>query len=171
MDLYRNTWKTKSEVYSLLPSRLKASSSTSKLSEFHSKLTSKGKSPQILSIPSWKVFRSKIRNNVSPPRLERPKLDHYTDLASFRSSSPRIGGSPLWKNRIRNGSIHSNVSTPSSPKPGRSNKVFQVIKIEELKKIVEVLNDIDENDINSLPMRYIQELKELCKVIKERLID
>ena len=170
MELSNYSWKSKGESFLSKYSNLKNTSSTSKLSEFRSKLTSCRKSPTTISIPSWKVFRSQIRNNVSPPRVEKPKFEHYSDIASFRSNSPKLNGSPLWRNRIRNGSsIHSNLSEHSSPKPVRSNKIFQIIKIEELRKGIEAINEMDNEEFKNLPSRYLQELQEFCKIVKERI--
>lgn len=168
MDIPKYSWKRPESMLYYKPS-LKYSSSSSKLQEFHSKLMSGRKSPSNLSIPSWKAFKSQIRSNVSPPRFERPKLDHYSDITSFRSSSPRLNGSPLWRSRIRNGSIGSNISATSSPKPMRPSTSFQVIKIEDLRRAIELLKDMDESDISSLPSRYLQEMQEFCRVIQERV--
>ena len=162
------SWKPKQDGYSLWKSTLKSSSS-SKLSEFHSKLVSKTKVSSNISIPSWKVFRSQIRNNVSPPRLEKPKLDYYSDIASFRSNSPRVQISPSWRSRMRSGSITSNVSGTSSPRLSRPSKVVEVIKIEELRRAVELLSNMDESEVSSLPTRYIQEMQEFSKVVKEKI--
>lgn len=167
MDLSNCSWKSKMDSYFMQRPLLSSNSSTSKLSDFHTKILSRKKSPSTLSIPSWKVFRSQIRNNISPPRVEKPKFEHYSDLASFRSNSPRLN-SPSWRSRVRNGSIHSNISN-SSPKLQRPNRIFQIIKIEDLRKAAELISEMDEHEVNSLPDRYIQELKELCKVIRDKI--
>ena len=168
MELSNRYWKSKADNY-IKWSSLKSSSSSSKLSEFYSKLSSTRKSPKAVSIPSWKVFRNQIRNNVSPPKFERPKLDHYSNLASFRSNSPKLNGSPLWRSRIRNVSIHSNVSGHSSPKPTKSNKITQIIKIDDLRKAIEVLSEAEETEILNLPDHYVQELREFCKIVREKI--
>ena len=157
------------DSYFLQRPLLSGNSSTSRLSDFHSKILSRKQSPSPISIPSWKVFRSQIRNNASPPRVEKPRFDHYSDVASFRSNSPRLNGSPLWRNRIRNGSIHSNISGNPSPKSQRPSRVFQIIKIEDLRRAADAINDMDENDISSLPTRYLQELKEFCRAVKDKI--
>ena len=169
MDFSNNSWKSKMDSYFLQRPLLSGNSSTSRLSDFHSKILSRKQSPSPISIPSWKVFRSQIRNNASPPRVEKPRFDHYSDVASFRSNSPRLNGSPLWRNRIRNGSIHSNISGNPSPKSQRPSRVFQIIKIEDLRRAADAINDMDENDISSLPTRYLQELKEFCRAVKDKI--
>ena len=51
MELSNRSWKSKADNY-IKWSSLKSSSSSSKLSEFYSKLSSTRKSPKAVSIPS-----------------------------------------------------------------------------------------------------------------------
>ena len=153
----------------------KSSSSTSRLAEFHSKLISCKRTSNYISIPTWKVFQSQIRGSTSPSKIEKPRFDHYSDIASFRSSSPRAAASPLGRVKGRTGSIASNLSGKSSPKPsGRSVNVnlnlnLQVIRTEELRKAIQFVNEMSDEDLMLIPRDYAEELYEFCKVVRERV--
>lgn len=157
-------WGLKSN--NLFKPSIKSTSSANKLAEFHSKLISCKRSSNYITIPPWKVFRSQIRGNVSPPRVEKPTFDHYSDIASFRSSSPRANISPTWRSRARPGSILSSCSGKSSPRPSPS---VQILRIEELRKAIQVLNEMTDEEFNSLPQKYALEMYEFCQIIKERV--
>lgn len=160
---------------SLFKPSLKSSSSTSRLAEFHSKLISCKRTSNYISIPTWKVFQSQIRGSTSPSKIEKPRFDHYSDIASFRSNSPRAAASPLWRVKSRTGSIASNLSGKSSPKPiGRSANVnlnpnLQVIRTEELRKAIQLVNEISDEDLMMIPRDYAEELYEFCKVVRDRI--
>ena len=157
-------WGLKSN--NLFKPSLKPVSSASKLAEFHSKLISCKRTSNYITIPPWKVFRSQIRTNVSPPRIEKPTFDHYSDIASFRSSSPKANISPSWRSRARPGSILSNCSGKSSP---RLTQNVQIIRTEELRKAIQAINEMTEEEFNSLPQKYALEMYEFCQVVKERV--
>ena len=160
---------------SLFKPSLKSTSSSSRLTEFHSKLISCKRTSNYISIPTWKVFQSQIRGSTSPAKIEKPRFDYYSDVSSFRSNSPRGGASPLWRVKGRTGSIGSNLSGKSSPKP--SGKVLntnltqnlQVIRTEELRKAIQALNEMSEEDLGLIPQDYAEELYEFCRVIRKRI--
>lgn len=164
-------WKSDS----LFKPSLKSTSSTSRLAEFHSKLISCKRTSNYISIPTWKVFQSQIRGNTSPTKLEKPRFDYYSDITSFRSNSPRAGASPLWRVKGRTGSIASNLSGKSSPKPtGKAlnvnlNQNLQVIRTEELRKAIQAVNEMSDEDLGMIPRDYAEELYEFCKVVRDRI--
>jgi hypothetical protein len=108
-----------------------------------------------------------MRSNASPAKVERPKFEHYSDINSFRSNSPRAAVSPLWRVK-RTGSIVSNLSGKSSPKPALALNL-QVVRTEELRKAIQVINEMNDEEISRVPKEYAQELYEFCKVVRDRI--
>lgn len=157
-------WGLKSN--NLFKPSLKSTSSASKLAEFHSKLISCKRTSNYITIPPWKVFRSHIRSNVSPPRVEKPTFEHYSDITSFRSSSPKANISPSWRSRPRPGSITSNYSGKSSPKLAPN---LQIIRTEELRRAIQALNEMTDEEFSTLPQKYVLEMHEFCQIIKDRV--
>lgn len=145
-----------------------SSTSVNQLGEFRNKLMCSRKGVNKISIPSWKVFRNQVKLNVSPKKLDRPRLECYSDTNSFRTSSPKESKSPAWKSRLRLQSGTSYLSGNSSPKLGSYRKVMQILKAEDVMKAVEAISEMDESEFNMLPGSYIKSLVDLCNVLDDK---
>ena len=66
-----------------------SSTSVSQLGEFRNKLMYSRKGVNQISIPSWKVFRNKVKVNASPVKAYKPRLECYSDVNSLRTNSPK----------------------------------------------------------------------------------
>lgn len=148
-----------------------SNSSVSKLGEFHKKLIASTKSSNSLSIPNWKVFRTQVNCKISPKNLQKPKLDYYSDISSFRTNSPTSQGSPMWRSKVRQGSIISNFSGKISPIARGNSKLMQVLKLEDLKKGVETIYQMNKEDFDSLPSAYLQNICELSEIVRKRIMN
>ena len=81
----------------------------------------------------------------------------------------------MWRVKGRTGSIASNLSGKSSPKPtGKAlnvnlNQNLQVIRTEELRKAIQAVNEMSDEDLGMIPRDYAEELYEFCKVVRDRI--
>ena len=148
-----------------------SNSGVSRLGEFHKKLIASTKSSNSMSIPNLKVFRVQVNSKVSPRNYQKPKLDYYSDISSFRTFSPTSQGSPLWRSKVRHGSISSNFSGKISPIAQRSSKLMQVLKLEDLKRVVETIHQMSREDFNNLPSGYLKQISELSDVVRKRIMN
>ena len=145
-----------------------SSTSVSQLGEFRNKLMYSRKGVNQISIPSWKVFRNKVKVNASPVKAYKPRLECYSDVNSLRTNSPKGSRSPPWKSRLRQQSGVSSLSGKSSPKMERNRKIMQVLKADDLSKAAEIIGEMDESEFNMIPGSYIKSLVELCNAFDDK---
>lgn len=145
-----------------------SSTSVSQLGEFRNKLMYSRKGVNQISIPTWKNFRNKVKANVSPVKVYKPRLECYSDANSFRTNSPKGSRSPPWKSRLRQQSGISSLSGKSSPKMERYRKFMQILKAEDISKAAEVIGEMDESEFNMIPGSYIKSLVDLCNVFDDK---